>query len=116
LTTSVARTWCWSQIHLCRGNGTEFTSIAILKWVQESDVDRHYIAPSKPQQNGFIESFNGKSRDECRNETLFGTLCDARTTLKEWHEDYNWRRAHSALGNLTPMEFLQRKAMDKMAA
>ena len=55
-------------------NGTEFTSMAILKWVQESDVDWHYIAPGKPQQNGFIESFNGKLRNECLNETLFGTL------------------------------------------
>jgi transposase InsO family protein len=50
------------------------------------------------------------------NETLFGTLGDARETLEEWQEDYNWRRPHSALGNLTPMEFLQRKDMDKMAA
>ena len=97
-------------------NGTEFTSMAILKSVQESDVDWHYIAPGKPQQNGFIESFNGKLRDECLNETLFGTLRDAHKTLEEWQEDYNWRRPHSALGNLTPMEFLQRKAMDKMAA
>ena len=97
-------------------NGTEFTSMAILKWVQETGIDWHYIAPGKPQQNGFIESFNGKLRDECLNETLFGTLRDARKTLEEWLEDYNWRRPHSALGNLTPMEFLQRKAMDKMAA
>jgi putative transposase len=79
-------------------NGTEFTSMAILKWVQETDVDWHYIAPGKPQQNGFIESFNGKLRDECLNETLFGTLADARHTLEEWQEDYNWRRPHSALG------------------
>ena len=110
-------------------NGTEFTSMAILKWVQETDVDWHYIASccpavvclqtmrgGKPQQNGFIESFNGKLRDECLNETLFGTLRDAHKTLEEWQEDYNWRRPHSALGNLIPMEFLQRKAMDKMAA
>ena len=66
--------------------------------------------------DGFIESFNGKLRDECLNETLFGTLRDARKTLEEWQEDYNWRRPHSALGNLTPMEFLRRKAIDKMAA
>ena len=55
-------------------------------------------------------------KTECLNETLFGTLGEARETLEEWQEDYNWRRPHSALGNLTPMEFLQRKAMDKMAA
>jgi putative transposase len=97
-------------------NGTEFTSMAILKWVQKAGIDWHYIAPGKPQQNGFIESFNGKLRDECLNETLFETLHDARKTLEEWQEDYNWRRPHSALANLTTMEFLQRKAMDKMAA
>ncbi len=97
-------------------NGTEFTSMAILKWVQETSVDWHYIAPGKLQQNGFIESFNGKLRDECLNETLFGTLSEARQTLGEWQEDYNWRRPHSALGNRTPIEFLQRKAIDEMAA
>jgi putative transposase len=97
-------------------NGTEFTSMAILKWVQETGIDWHYIAPGQPQQNGFIESFNGKLRDECLNETPFGTLRDAHKTLEEWREDYNWRRPYSALGNLTPMEFLQREAMDKMAA
>ena len=102
--------------------------MAILKWVQDKGINWHYIAPTlrhvnmpcrakgKPQQNGFIESFNGKLRDECLNETLFGTLGDARETLEEWQEDYNWRRPHSALGYLTPMEFLQRKAMYKMAA
>jgi putative transposase len=58
--------------------------MAILKWVQDTSIDWHYIAPKKPQQNGFIESFNGKLRDECLNETLFGTLRDARKTLEEW--------------------------------
>ena len=96
-------------------NGTEFTSMAILKWVQDTGIDWHYIVRGKPQQNGFIESFNGKLRDECLNETLFGTLGDARETLEDWQEDYNWRRPHSALGNLTPMEFLKRTTMDKMA-
>ena len=97
-------------------NGTEFTSMAILKWVQDTGIDWHYIAPGKPQQNGFIESFNGKLRDECLNETLFGALHDARETLEKWQEDYNWFRPHSALGNLTPMEFIQAKMMDKIAA
>lgn len=59
---------------------------------------------------------NGKLSDECLNETLFGTLGEARETLEDWQMDYYWRRPHSALGNLTPMEFLQKKAMDKMAA
>lgn len=84
-------------------HGTEFTSIALLKWIQDTGVDWHNIAPGKPQQNGFIGSFNGKLRDECLNETLFGTPSDARETLAEWQEDYNWRRPHSALGNLIPM-------------
>ena len=65
-------------------NVTEFTSMAILKWVQDTGINWHYIAPGKPKQNGFIESFNGKLRDECLNETLFGTLRDARKTLEEW--------------------------------
>ena len=70
----------------------------------------------KPQQNGFVESVTGKLIDEYLNETLFGTLADARHTLEEWQEDYNRCRSHSALGNLTPMEFLQRKVTAKMAA
>jgi putative transposase len=59
-------------------NGTEFTSMAILRWLQENGIDWHYIAPGKPTQNAFIESFNGKLRDECLNETLFGSLAEAR--------------------------------------
>ena len=97
-------------------NGTEFTSMAILKWVQDTDVDWHYIAPGKPQQNGFIESFNGKLRDECLNETLFIALSDARAVLESWQHDYNHQRPHSALGNLTPMEFAEKKEVDKLAA
>jgi len=95
---------------------TEFTGMAILKWVQDRGIDWRYIAPGKPQQNGVIESFNGKLRDECLNETLFGALGDAREMLEKWQEDYNWYRPHSAVANLTPMEFLQGKAMNKMAA
>ena len=97
-------------------NGTEFTSLVILKWVQDTGIDWHYITPGKPQQNGFIESFNGKLRDECLNETLFGTLGESRETLDEWWENYNWRRPHSALRNLMPMVFLERRIMDKMVA
>jgi putative transposase len=74
------------------------------------------IAPKKCVQTQQGCRADGKLRDECLNETLFGTLADARHTLEEWQEDYNWRRPHSSLGNLTPMEFLQRRIMDKMAA
>jgi len=97
-------------------NGTEFTSMAILKWVQYTGMDWHYIAPGKPRQNGLIESFNGKLRDECLNENLFRSLSDAQDVLEIWQHDYNHQRPHSALGNLTPREFAEKKEMDKLAA
>lgn len=62
-------------------NGTEMTSMAILKWCQETHVEWHYIAPGKPMQNGFVESFNGSFRDECLNETLFSSLAQARAAI-----------------------------------
>ena len=115
-----------SQLMLQRGtpkmivsdNGTEFTSNAILNWADEAKVDWHYIAPGKPMQNGFIESFNGKLRDEKLNDTLFSTLHQARVELSNWRNDYNHHRPHSGLGWLTPSEFAktatsaQAKAMD----
>jgi putative transposase len=83
-------------------NGTELTSMAILKWSQARGVAWHYIAPGKPQQNAYIESFNGRLRDECLNETLFTTLGQARAVLEAWRRDYNEVRPHSALGNRAP--------------
>jgi putative transposase len=83
-------------------NGTELTSTAILNWCQETGVDWHYIAPGKPTQNAFIESFNGKLRDELLNETLFDSLAHARAALAEWRTDYNDFRPHSAIGNMPP--------------
>ena len=97
-------------------NGTEFTSIAVLKWCQETDVDWHYIQPGKPMQNGFVESFNGSFRDECLNETLFSSLPQAREKITEWKEDYNNERPHSSLGNLTPNEFAMKMVLQKQAA
>jgi len=83
-------------------NGTELTSTAILNWCQETGVEWHYIAPGKPTQNAFIESFNGKLRDELLNETLFDSLAHARAALAEWKTDYNDFRPHSAIGNVPP--------------
>jgi len=83
-------------------NGTEFTSMAILRWSQEAGIDWHYIAPGKPTQNAFIESFNGRLRDELLNETLFSSLDHARDALADWKDDYNTVRPHSAIGNLPP--------------
>jgi putative transposase len=97
-------------------NGTEFTSMAVLRWVQETGIDWHYIAPGKPTQNAFIESFNGKLRDEGLNETLFSSLAEARETLEAWQEDYNTQRPHSAPGNTTPGEFAEKRMMDKLVA
>jgi putative transposase len=83
-------------------NGTEFTSTAILSWAAEHGVAWHYIAPGKPTQNGFVESFNGRMRDELLNETLFFGLDHARQKLAAWAEDYNTRRPHSSIGYQTP--------------
>lgn len=86
-------------------NGTELTSMTILKWSSGSGVGWHYIEPGKPQQNAFVESFIGRLRDECLNETLFSSLGEARRALAEWREDYNCVRPHSALANRTPEAF-----------
>ena len=85
-------------------NGTEFTSRAILRWADQNAVPWHYIDPGKPQQNAFIESFNGSLRDELLNEEIFDTLDDARRKLALWRYDYNTVRPHSSLGNQAPLE------------
>ena len=86
-------------------NGTEFTSNAILSWANENKVEWRYIAPGKPMQNGFCESFNGRMRDELLNETLFFGLDHARAKIGAWANDYNHRRPHSSLGYATPAEY-----------
>ena len=86
-------------------NGTELTSNAILSWCAKRGVDWHYIAPGKPMQNGFVESFNGRMRDEFLNETLFHGLHHTRAEVARWVEDYNTERPHSALGYQTPAAF-----------
>jgi len=87
-------------------NGTELTSTAILRWSQDRRVEWHYIAPGKPQQNAFVESFNGRLRDECLNETLFTSLAHARAKLLAWQRDYNEVRPHSSLGGRAPVQFM----------
>jgi transposase InsO family protein len=83
-------------------NGTEFTSNAILGWAKEHRVEWHYIAPGRPMQNGYIESFNGRMRDELLNESLFVDLDQARQLISAWVTDYNTARPHSSLGYKTP--------------
>jgi putative transposase len=86
-------------------NGTEFTSNAMLAWCKDNAIDWHFIAPGKPIQNAFVESFNGRMRDEFLNETLFFSLDDARRKLASWVADYNGERPHSALRYLTPAAY-----------
>lgn len=93
-------------------NGTELTSLAMLRWQQETGVAWHYIQPGKPQQNGFVESFNGRLRDELLNETLFRSLSHARELMADWRDDYNDCRPHTSLNGLTPNEFATRSAKD----
>lgn len=83
-------------------NGTEFTCNAVLSWAQEEKINWSYIQPGKPMQNGYIESFNGKLRDECLNENMFETLAEAKVIVERWRKDYNGQRPHSSLGGLTP--------------
>lgn len=86
-------------------NGTEFTSRAMDAWAYEHGVRLDFIRPGKPVENGFIESFNGRLRDECLNTHLFWNIEDARKKLEQWRWDYNHRRPHSALANLPPAAF-----------
>jgi putative transposase len=86
-------------------HGTEFTSNAMLAWSQEHQITWHFIAPGKPMQNGFCESFNGRMRDELLNESLFFGLDHARTRIASWIADYNEQRPHSALGYLAPARY-----------
>ncbi len=86
-------------------NGTELTSNAILAWSKDHKVEWHYIAPGRPMQNGYVESFNGRMRDELLNESLFFGLDHARSAIAEWADDYNNFRPHSSLGYQTPANY-----------
>jgi putative transposase len=86
-------------------NGTELTSNAILQWADDHKVEWHYIAPGKPTQNAFAESFIGRLRDELLNETLFRSLPHTRAVLVAWRADYNNHRPHSRLGWMTPVGY-----------
>jgi putative transposase len=89
-------------------NGPELTSKALDQWAYERGVQLRFIEPGKPVQNAYIESFNGRLRDECLNEHWFLNVADARRIVEQWRMDYNRERPHSALGNLAPEEFRER--------
>ena len=86
-------------------HGTEFTSKVLDEWCYLRGVKLDVIRPGKPTENCFIESFNGRLRDECLNVNEFATLDQARETLGTWKHDYNHHRPHGSLGRLTPSEF-----------
>jgi len=89
-------------------NGSEFCSRALDAWAYRRGVKLDFIRPGKPVENGYVESFNGKLRDECLNTELFFSLEDARQKLEHWRKDYNEQRPHSALGGMPPAVFIQR--------
>jgi putative transposase len=93
-------------------NGPEFQGQVLDFWAHRHGVALSFIQPGKPVQNAFIESFNGKLRDECLNENYFTTLTDAKATIEAWRRDYNDTRPHSSLGDLTPTEFAMKKRSD----
>lgn len=90
---------------LVSDNGPEFTSKAMDQWAFSKKVTLHFIRPGKPTENAFIESFNGKFRNECLNTTWFSDLNHARRAIEEWRHDYNHVRPHSSLDGRTPMEY-----------
>jgi len=87
-------------------NGPEFTGRVMDAWAYAREVKLHFIEPGKPMQNGYVESFNGKLRDECLNENWFVDLPDARQVTEDYRVDYNEERPHRSLGNLTPAEYI----------
>ena len=87
-------------------NGPEFISKALDAWAYQRGVKLNFIRPGKPIDNSFIESFNGKFRDECLNDHWFTSLDEARRIIEDWRIDYNNERPHTSLGDLTPEEFL----------
>ena len=92
---------------LVTDNGPEFISRALDAWAYAHGIELHFIEPGKPNQNAYVESFNGRMRDECLNEHWFMSLGQARETIETWSQDYNAVRPHSALGDIPPEEFEQ---------
>jgi putative transposase len=94
-------------------NGPEFVGQAVDFWAYKHGVSICFIEPGKPVQNAYIESFNGKFRDECLNENYFTSLVDARVTIEAWRKDYNEVGPHSSLSDLTPADFADKIQMER---
>jgi putative transposase len=88
-------------------NGSEFTSKVLDAWAYRRGVKLDFIRPGKPTENAYIESFNGRLRDECLNANVFASIADAKKKIESWRIDYNTNRPHSSIGNKTPIEFVE---------
>jgi len=88
--------------HIRSDNGSEFTAKAVRTWLQKVGVQTLYIEPGSPWENGYIESFNGKLRDELLNGEIFYTLTEAKVLIERWRREYNTIRPHSSLGYMPP--------------
>ena len=86
-------------------HGTEFTSSVMNAWARKNNVRLAFIEPGKPSQNAYVESFNGRFRDECLNDNWFSSLYEAKILIEQWRNDYNNVRPHSSLGYISPTEF-----------
>jgi len=93
-------------------NGPEYTSEMTINWAKERGVFLDHITPGKPTENGYIESFNGKFREECLDQNWFRNLKEAKRIVEDWRQDYNKERPHSAIGYMTPEEFARKKAIE----
>ena len=102
--TDIAKYRSLPEFIVC-DNGPEFRSSVMFKWSQDNKVELCFIAPGKPQQNAFVESFNGKFRKECLDLNCFGDLLEARDVIMHWRLDYNTNRPHSSLNYITPTKF-----------
>jgi putative transposase len=91
-------------------NGPEFRGRALAAWSEQRGVRLEFIQPGKPAQNAYIESFNGRLRDECLNANWFTSLSDARRKIETWRRDYNEQRPHSSLNYVSPIEFARTAA------
>jgi putative transposase len=106
--------WILDRVFLARplpetlilDNGSEFSGSALNAWAAQHGVHLHFIQSGKPTQNAFIESFNGKFRDECLNQHCFVTLQEAQLMIEAWRKKYDEERTHSSIGDLTPQEFI----------
>lgn len=101
---------------ICLDNGPEFAGHVLDQWAYENNVKLEFIRPGKPVENAYIESFNGKFRDECLNENWFKTLKEAQEIIENWRIDYNENRPHSSLRGLTPSEYVREMQSNQRTA